>query len=92
MKNEFRWKNFSLGSELQVAGSFIYNGILAFDEMEHFYYEHEVFECLYQLAVGIERLAKVTVILLEHDPEMDHDDFEKSLIKVVKLEPVNSSK
>ncbi|SHN43710.1 hypothetical protein [Chitinophaga sp. CF418] len=77
---EFSWKNFSLGTEVQVAGTFIYNGLLAFDEMEHFCQEHEVFECLYQLAIGIERLAKVAVILLEHNTDMDQTAFEKSLI------------
>ena len=40
------WKNFNLGTELQISGSFIYNGLLVFDEMETFYHEEEIFEFL----------------------------------------------
>ena len=76
---ELHWKNFSLGSELQIAGTFIYNGLLVFDEIETFYREHEVFECLYQLSVGVERLVKIAVILLEHESDMNQEDYENSL-------------
>jgi len=30
------WKNFKLGKELDIAGSFIYNGLQTFHEMQHF--------------------------------------------------------
>lgn len=33
------WKNFNLGKELDIAGSFIYNGLHSFYLMESFYYE-----------------------------------------------------
>lgn len=39
MNIDFVWKNFSLGKELDIAGSFIYNGLKALDSMETFYYE-----------------------------------------------------
>src|SRR6185312_4028016 len=74
------WKNFRLGTELQVSGSFIYNGLYAFDMMEHFYFEEEIFEFLYNIAQGLERLEKITVILLEHQPGMGQEEYEKSLI------------
>ena len=52
---EYFWKNFRLGTELQVSGSFIYNALYFFDQMECFNNEEEIFEFLYSLSVGIER-------------------------------------
>ena len=77
-KTEF-WKNFKLGTELDISGRFIYNGLYTFHEMEHFAYEEEIFEFLYHVSVGIERLLKVAVILSEHSDMVDQDVFEKSL-------------
>jgi hypothetical protein len=76
----FFWKNFRLGTELQIAGSFIYNALFDFENMETFYYEHECFEFLYNASVGLERLQKIAVILIEHDSNQSQDAFEKSLI------------
>ena len=73
------WKNFNLGTELQVSGNFIYNGLLVFDEMETFYHEDEIFEFLYNISVGIERLLKINVILIEHTNEMNQDIFFESI-------------
>jgi hypothetical protein len=74
------WKNFKLGTELDISGRFIYNGLQCFHHMEHFCYEEEIFEFLYNVSVGIERLLKVCVILIEHSDDVDQKDFEKSLI------------
>lgn len=74
------WKNFNMGIELNVAGSFIYDGLLAFDEMETFYFEHEVFSFLYNISVGIERLEKIAITLIEHQPNINQEEFERSLI------------
>ncbi|MFB8372859.1 hypothetical protein [Paenibacillus taichungensis] len=74
------WKNFSLGKELDIAGSFVFNGLKAFDVMDNFSQEDEIFEFFYNISVGIERLAKIVVILIEHNDEIDQDKFEKSLI------------
>lgn len=74
------WKNFNMGIELNVAGSFIYDGLLAFDEMETFYHEHEVFGFLYNISVGIERLEKIAITLIEHQPSINQEEFERSLI------------
>jgi hypothetical protein len=76
----FFWKNFRLGTELQISGSFIYNALYFFDKMEHFYHEHECFEFLYNTAVGIERLEKIAIVLLEHNENTDQNNFEKTLI------------
>lgn len=74
------WKNFKLATELQLSGSFIYNGIYVFDQMETFYYEEEIFEFLYNIAVGIERLQKITLILYKDYSDTNIEEFEKSLI------------
>lgn len=77
---EYFWKNFRLGTELQVSGSFIYNALYFFDQMECFNNEEEIFEFLYSLSVGIERLEKIAIILLEHDKSTNQEEFEKTLI------------
>jgi hypothetical protein len=74
------WKNFNLGTELQVSGNFIYNSLSIFDKMETFYHEEEIFEFLYNLSVGIERLLKINVILIEHS-----DDIKKIFLKVLEI-------
>ena len=80
MRPDEYWKNFNLGTELDIAGRFLFNGLLAFHEMEHFAAEEDAFEFLYSVAVGVERLLKIAVILTEHDSAVDQDAFEKSLI------------
>lgn len=74
------WKNFRLGTELHISGSFIYNAIYSFDQIEYFYYEYDVFEFLYSLSIGLERLEKIVVILTEHNNEIDQEEFERTLI------------
>lgn len=74
------WKNFNLGVEVGISGRFIYNGLQCLHEMETLFFEEEIFEFLYNLAVGVERLAKIAVILLEHDTAIDQDEFDRSLI------------
>ncbi len=43
--NQF-WKNFRLGTELQVSGTFLYNSIFALENMKSFYREEDCFEFL----------------------------------------------
>lgn len=92
------WKNFDLGTELDIAGTFIYNGLRSFDEMPTLDSAEEIFEFFYNIAVGVERLLKVALILLEHDSSHDQQEFEKSLIthnhlvlldRVTALAPIN---
>lgn len=80
MDKETFWKNFNLGTELQFSGSFIYNGLQQFDQIKSFYHEEEIFEFLYNLSVGIERLMKVNIILQEHKTDSNQDEFEQTLI------------
>ncbi|MFI3318687.1 MAG: hypothetical protein SNH88_05830 [Rikenellaceae bacterium] len=79
-QKELFWKNFRLGTELQVAGGFIYDALYAIDLLDSFDNADECFDILYKTSVGIERLAKVAIILLEHNDNVDQAEFEKSMI------------
>lgn len=74
------WKNFKLGEELSISGAFIYNGMRQFHEMKILDNTDEVFEVLYNLSVGFERLLKIALILLEHNEAIDQEGLERSLI------------
>ena len=80
MRPDEYWKNFNLGTELDIAGRFLFNGLQAFHEMSHFAAEEDAFEFLYGVAVGLERLLKIAVILTEHDKVVDQAEFESGLI------------
>lgn len=73
------WKNFRLGEEIQISGTFIYNGLRRFHEMSKLDREDEIFEFLYQLSVGLERLLKIGVVLFEHTEECKQNELEESL-------------
>ena len=80
MNNEQYWKNFNLGIELQLSGNLIYDGLYFFDQLENFRNEEDIFEFLYLISVGIERLSKVAVVLIEHELYSEQEKLEKSLI------------
>jgi hypothetical protein len=79
MKPSEFWKNFKIGEELGVSGTFIYNGVRRFYELRKLDHTDELFEVFYNLAVGFERLLKIAVVLLEHDDSGDQAKFEESL-------------
>lgn len=74
------WKNFALGLEVDTAGAFIYNGIRSLHELQALHHPVDTFEILYNLSVGIERLLKVAIILVEHDENIDIEAFEAGLV------------
>lgn len=80
MTQERFWKNFNLGREVQLSGNLIYDGLLILEQMDNFGNEDEIFEFLYLISVGFERLMKANVILIEHNNEIDQQEFEKTLI------------
>ncbi|MDD4957344.1 MAG: hypothetical protein PHQ61_06855 [Candidatus Omnitrophica bacterium] len=84
-KEEF-WQNFSLGIELDIAGNFIYNGLKAFDEIKDFEAEGAIFDFLYNISCGVERLQKIAIILLEYNDDLEQELFEKGLITHSHLE------
>lgn len=77
-------KNFSMGTEIDISGTFIYNGIKAFNRLTTFSDDGRIFHVLYPISVGIERLQKVLIVLLEDTSSLDNikdlESFEKSLI------------
>lgn len=98
---DFFWKNFRLGTELQISGTFIYNALYFLDTLEYIYHEEDIFEFLYNISVGIERLQKIAIILLEHDENTEQMIFEKSLLthdhlnlqdRINKISPINLGK
>jgi hypothetical protein len=78
-KDEF-WKNFSLGTELEVSGAFIYNGLKQINGLNNYDYSEDVFEVLYNLSIGFERSMKIVIILTEHQDYTNQEALEKSLI------------
>ncbi|MBN2033524.1 MAG: hypothetical protein JW836_09625 [Deltaproteobacteria bacterium] len=80
MNKQEAWKNFNLGQELSISGTFIYNGLRRFHEMQVLDNTDEIFEFLYNLSIGFERLLKVAVVFLEQKDDTVQDALEKSLI------------
>jgi len=74
------WKNFRLGEELSISGTFIYNGLRRYHEMQKLDHADEIFDVLYCLSVGFERLLKIAVVLFEHNDTVDQANLEASLI------------
>jgi len=74
------WKNFKLGEEISIAGAFIYNGLRRFHELRKLDHADEIFEVFYYLSVGLERLLKIAIVLLEHEDHGDQKALEQSLI------------
>lgn len=80
MKPSDFWKNFRLGEEIHISGTFIYNALRRFHELRKLDFSDELFEFLYDLSVGLERLLKTAVVLYEHNETTDQEELEKSLI------------
>ncbi len=80
MKQTEFWKNFNLGEELTISGAFVYNGLRKFHEMRMLDNTDEIFEVLYSISVGLERLLKIATVLVEHSEATDQASLEESLI------------
>lgn len=80
MDQRWKYKNFNMVTELDIAGEFIYNGIHEFCRLKHISNEGPTFASLYNMAVGIERLEKIVYVLWTLDDEVDETKFEKKLI------------
>jgi hypothetical protein len=74
------WRNFKLCEEIHVSGTFIYNGLRRFHEIRKLSFHDEIFDFLYNLSVGLERLLKITIVLYEYKAETNQEDLEQSLI------------
>lgn len=74
------YKNYKMGTELDIAGDFIYDGINRLEQMIDLENISEIFSFLYHVSVGIERLQKILIVLIEDITASKIDEFEKSLI------------
>lgn len=73
------WQNFKLGQEQEIAANFIYDGLRNLHVMRTLGMETEIFPVLYNLSIGLERLFKVAIVLLDFDDSTDIDKFEKGI-------------
>lgn len=89
MNEHQTWKNFNLGDELSIPGALIYNGLRQFHEMQTLDNLDKIFELLYDLSVGLERLLKIAVVLIEYKDDSDQEELKKSLITHNHLELLN---
>ena len=80
MEQRWKYKNFNMGIELDIAGAFIYDGIHEFCRLKNIYNDGLTFTSLYNMAVGIERLEKIVYVLWSLDNGVDEIKFEKELI------------
>lgn len=76
----WKYKNFNMVLELDVAGEFIYDGIHTLNQMKAVNEETSLFSFLYHTAVGIERLQKIILVLFEPIDVEKHKEFEERLI------------
>lgn len=74
------WQNFKMGEEQEIACNFIYDGLRNLHEMETLNLETEIFPVLYNLSIGLERMFKVAIVLVEFNDDTSVDEFEKTLI------------
>ncbi len=81
IEEERKWlyQNFNMGTELDIAGGFIFDGIKKIHEMSSFANNYETFSALYNIAVGIERLQKIVIVLWGLDDIDDYTKFGGSL-------------
>lgn len=80
MKPDVWWKNFGLGQEIDIGGAYIYDGISRLHKLQGLQHSVDIFQVLYDLSIGIERIAKVAIILIEHRDDESAEVLEESLI------------
>lgn len=76
----WNYKNFNMGTELDIAGEFIYDGIHTLNQMDVIDQDSMLFSFLYHVSVGMERLQKIVIVLFASNTFENNEEFEKSLI------------
>lgn len=76
----WNYKNFNMGTKLDIAGEFIYDGIHTLNQMDVIDQDSMLFSFLYHISVGIERMQKIIITLFENVTLENYEEFEKSLI------------
>lgn len=85
-------KNFALCKEIEIAGKFIYDGMLDLNKMLNYVDDENIFCFLYKVSVGIERLQKIAYTLLKNPNESEYEIIEKELITHSHMELHNKIK
>ena len=80
MDKIWNYKNFNMVNELDIAGEFIYDGIQTLNQMNVVSDGAAIFSFLYHIAVGVERLQKILVVLLEDITLDNYKEFEEGII------------
>lgn len=73
------WQNFKMGEEQEIACNFIFDGLRNLHDIETLSVETELFPILYNLSIGLERLFKVAIVLVEVNDTTNIDEFEETL-------------
>ena len=80
MDKIWNYKNFNMVNELDIAGEFIYDGIQTLNQMDVISDGAAIFSFLYHTAVGVERLQKILVVLLEDITLDNYKEFEEGIV------------
>ena len=80
MDKIWNYKNFNMVNELDIAGEFIYDGIQTLNQMNVVSDGAAIFSFLYHTAVGVERLQKILVVLLEDITLDNYKEFEEGIV------------
>ena len=80
MDKIWNYKNFNMVNELDIAGEFIYDGIQTLNQMNVVSDGAAIFSFLYYTAVGVERLQKILVVLLEDITLDNYKEFEEGIV------------
>lgn len=73
------FKNFNLGTEIDLAGAFAYNALSILNTENNVYQNDQIFLFLYNSAVSVERMQKCVLFLFEDYNESNFSEFESSL-------------
>ena len=73
------FKNFNLGKEIDLAGSFAYNALSILNMEDNVYQNDQIFLFLYNTAVSVERLQKCVLFIYGNYDETSITDFAASL-------------
>lgn len=65
------FRNFNLGTEISIAGSFAYNAITNLNNSQNISEDDQIFLFLYNAAVSIERMQKCVLFMYAAAKEME---------------------
>ena len=80
MDKIWNYKNFNMVNELDIAGEFIYDGMQTLNQMNVVSDGAAIFSFLYHTSVGVERLQKILVVLLEDITLDNYKEFEEGIV------------